>query len=120
MKQLRLYLDQRKEKLKSSIDFLHKDNKFMTEDETKLVINVDKLLGHMGVGIDKQVCLHVFNAILCVRSQEKDSQNVTKSVVKNILKKNQDIIQLVHGNAIDPARIRQADEEFRDCQSVKF
>ena len=44
MKQLRLYLDQRKEKLKSSLDCLHANNEFITEDETKLVINVAKLL----------------------------------------------------------------------------
>ena len=82
MKQLRLYLYQHKEKLKSSLDCLHADNEFMTEDETKLVINVAKLLGHMGMGIDTQVCLYIVNALLCVGFQEKDFQNVTKSVVK--------------------------------------
>ena len=40
----------------------------MTEDETKLVINVDKLLGHMGMGIDTQVCLDVVDAVLRVFS----------------------------------------------------
>ena len=40
--------------------------------------------------------------------------------MKICLKTNQDIIQLVHGNAIDPARIRQDDEEVRDCQFVRL
>ena len=60
----------------------------MIEDEIKLVINVAKLLGHMGMGIDTQVCLDIFNAILRVRIQEKGFMMATKYVIHRILKNN--------------------------------
>ena len=91
----------------------------MTEDEVKLVI-VAKLLGSMGMGIDTQVCLDIVNSILHTRVKEKDFKLVNKSVVQRMLKNNRDAIKLVHGNAIDPARIRQADPEVRDCEFVKL
>ena len=74
----------------------------------------------MGMGIDSQICLDIVNAVLSVRVQEKDFKMVTKSVVQRMLKNHQEIIQLVHGNTIDPARICQADPDMRDCEFVKL
>ena len=119
---LKLHLNVRKENLKASRNKLHESNEFLTEDETKLVINVAKLLRHMGMGmgIDSQIFLDIVNAVLGVRVQEKDFNMVTKSVVQRMLKTHQEIIQLVHGNKIDPDRIRQADPDVRDCEFVKL
>ena len=45
---------------------------------------------------------------------------VNKYVVQSMLKKSREIIQRVHGDAIDPYAIRKADPEVRDCQFVKL
>ena len=100
MNTLRLHLNERNDRLKASLDSLHEKNECMTEDESNLVMNIAKLLGHMGMGIDTQVCLDIVNAVLRVRCQVKEFKMVTKSVVQRMLRNNRETIQLVHGNTM--------------------
>ena len=74
----------------------------------------------MGMGIDTQVCLNIVDTILRTRFEKKDFRMVSRAMVQCILKNNWEAISLVHGNAIDPARIRQADLEVIDYEFVKL
>ena len=103
MQTLGLYLRVKKEKLNTPLEYLHKGNKYLTDDEIEVLVNIAKLLGTMGMGIDRQVCLDIVNAIIQARIDRKNFKYVTKSVVEWMLRNNQEIIKLVHSNAIDLA-----------------
>ena len=98
----------------------HKSNKVMIKDKMQVVVNLVRILGSLGHGIDSAVCLDIINAVLKTRLPSKSDLSVTSSVVERMMKVNSDVIKLVHGNAIDPARMRQADEEVRDTQFYKI
>ena len=68
-------------------------------------------------GLCKAICQGLHDQI---RIDEKDFNLITKSVVQRMLRNNKEIIKLVHGNAIDPARMRQSDAEVRDCEFLKL
>ena len=61
-------------------------NEYTSEEESKVGVNLDKLLGSMGMGIDSQVCLNKVNDILCTRTQETYFKTVNRSIVHHILK----------------------------------
>ena len=67
----------------------------------------------MGLGIDKDTCLYIFNAVISQRIEEKDFQEVTRGVVSWIIKINADLLKLCKGNSIDPKRVRLADKEVQ-------
>ena len=73
--------EEHKDNLKSSLCNLHESNQTTTEEKIKAPVNLAKLLGSMGMGIDSRVCLDTANAVLCSHAQEKDYKMVTKSVV---------------------------------------
>ena len=74
MQTLDLHLKLKKEKLNTSLEYLHKRNEYMTEDEIKVLVNIAKLLGTMGMGIDRQVCLDLVNAIIQTRMDKRTSR----------------------------------------------
>ena len=120
MQTLTEFINQRKKRNTKKMKKLHENNEYLTGDEVLLVINLAKVLGAMGYGIDKSVCLDIITSVLKIRQPAMESIAPTTSVVNLMIKKNNDIIQLVHGNAIDPARIRQATEEVRDAEFYKI
>ena len=120
MQKLDVHLKVKKEMLNTSLKYLYKSNEYLTEDEIKVMVNITKLLGSMCMGIDRQICLDIVNALIRTRVDEKDFKFVTKSIVQRMLRNNEEIIKLVYGTAIDPAQICQADAEVRDCEFVKL
>ena len=119
MKSLKSYLETRNLRHSVKMTKLHKSNEVMTGDEVNLVINLAKILGSMGHGIDTSICLGTINSVLRTRLPSANYISVTSSVVERMLKIHSDVVRLVHGNSIYPAQIRQVDEEVRDIQFYK-
>ena len=55
MKSLKSYLETRNLRHSVKMTQLHKSNEVMTDDEVNLVINLAKILGSMGHGIDTSI-----------------------------------------------------------------
>ena len=45
---------------------------------------------------------------------------ILTSVLDCMMKKHSEFVQLIHGNTVDPARIRQATSEVRDSEFYKI
>ena len=82
MQNLDLHLKLKKEMLNTSLKYLHQSNKYLTEDEIKVMVNITKLLESMGMGIDRQICLDIINAPIRTRTDEKDFKLDNKSIVQ--------------------------------------
>ena len=120
MERLTTYLENQNLQHSAKMKYLHKSNEVMTEDEVNLVVNLAKILGSMGHGIDSSICLAIVNSVVRCHFPSKNYVSITSSVVERMLKNHSEVIRLVHGNSIDPARIRQADVEVRDTQFYKI
>ena len=120
MQHLKCYLETHNLQNTAKMKELHKSNEVTTEDEMKLVLTLANNLGSMGYEIDSTVCLGILNAVLKILLPSTNYCSVTSSVVERMLAKNSDDIKLVHGNTIDPVRIRQADVEVRDAYFYKI
>ena len=121
VEKLKTFLDERDERNSKKMNSLHKNNAYLTDDELLLVANVSKILGAMGYGMEKLMCLNIISSILKTRMPSiLVTLAPTLSVVDRMMKKNKEIIQLVHGNAIDPARIRQSSVDIRDAEFFKI
>ena len=99
---------------------LKRENAVLTGDEIDLVVSTCSELSTMGLGIDEDTCLDVINTILSERINQKDFDEVTRDVVRRLLKKNEQLLNLCKGNLIDPARVRQADEDVMQSLFVKL
>ena len=74
----------------------------------------------MGLGITKALCLDVITAILQTKIEQKDFVYPSMMVLDRILKNNKDLVNLLKGNAIDPAQVQQADINVRDAVFTKI
>ena len=81
-------------------------NRYLTDDEEKLIVNVAIILASMGLGIDKTTCLSIINTILQARIEKIHFKPATMNVLNQIMKKHKELVHLIHGNAVDPARVR--------------
>ena len=114
------YLQERKKKNMKQVQDLNNTKRYLTLDEEELVVSMAQTMSNMGLGIDKTVFLDCINAVLSSRVEKKHFQEATMSVVDRLLKNHKDLISLMHGNAIDAARVRQAKEEVRNSFFVKL
>ena len=105
---------------KKKLATIHHANKALTEDEIELVVSTCQELSIMGLGIDEDTCLSVVNSILKQRIDEKDFVEVTRGVIRRIIKSRKDLLTLMKGNSIDPKRARQAKVDVRDALFVKI
>ena len=119
MKSLKIYLETHNLRHSVKMTQLHKSNEVMTDNEVNLIINLAKILGYMGHGIDTSIFLDIIRSVLRTHLPSANYISITSSVVDRMLKIHFDVVRLVHGNSIDPTRIRQADEEVRDIQFYK-
>ena len=113
-------LDTRKNKHSANIAKLSSDNRYLTEDEETMVVHITNLMAGMGMGIDKDTCLEIIYAVMSCRIASNDISKPTVRVLNDILNRNKLLLKLINGNAIDPARVRQADENVRDSVFIKM
>ena len=92
----------------------------MKDDDFLLTINLAKIHCSMGHGIDRLVCLDIINSVLktCLISME--SVLILSSALDCMMKKNSEVIQIIHGNTINPACILQDGEEVRNAEFYKI
>ena len=64
MQTLDLHLKLKKEKLNTSLQYLHEINEYITEYEIKVMVIMAKLLGSTDMGIDRHICLDIVNALI--------------------------------------------------------
>ena len=119
MDTLTKYLENRTKDHKKKMKDLHKGREYLTDGEVQIVLHLAKILGSMGYGIDKAVCNDIITSIIKIRLPTMDVQ-VSPSVLDLMMKKHSEFVQLIHGNAVDPARIRQATSEVRDSEFYKI
>ena len=74
----------------------------------------------MGLGIDQETTLAVVNGILVCRIGKKEFTPVTMKIVLRLIKKHSTLLNLLKGNAIDPARVRQATEDLCNAMYTKL
>lgn len=91
MDMLTEYLENRTQKHKNKMRDLHKSNEYLTDDEVQLVLNVAQILGSMGYGIDKAVCLDIITSIIKIRLPTMDVQ-VSPSVLDLMTKKHSEFV----------------------------
>ena len=120
MNAIKKHLNHRGEKSKNHLYKMSSSNRYLTNDEEKLVINMAKLMSTIGLGLEKQICLDIINAIIQSRIEMKDFKPATMSVLDLMIKKNKELVKLLSGNAIDAARVRQADADVRDSFFVRL
>ena len=114
------HLKKKGERESFHMNSLKKLNTVLTGDEINLITSTCGELSSMGLGIDEDTCLHVVNTVLEQRIDERDFVEVTRGVVHRLLKNNAELLKLCKGNSIDPARVRQADEEVLKTLFVKL
>ena len=114
MKTLDVFLDARKDRRSRNIAKCSKENCYLTEDEEKMIVHIASLMAGMGMGISKQTCLDIISAVMKSRNDSKDHSEPTVRVLDRILSNNDKLLKLISGNAIDPARVCQADANMRD------
>ena len=120
MKTLEKFLDACKNACNSDITRCRKENRYLTADEENMIVHIAKLMADMGVGICKTTCLHIIGAIMSSRNDSGDHTEPTVYVLDGILCNNNKLLKLISGNAIDPARVRQADANIRASVFVKI
>ena len=120
MDELTKYLESRKQTHKHKMEELHKSHEYLTDDEVNLVITLAKLLASMGYGIDRTTGTDIITSVLKSRLQLNECLAISPSVLNLMMKRHSEIVTLIHGNAIDPARIRQATVEVRDAEFFKI
>ena len=59
MQSLKSYLDTRHRRTTERMKSLHRSNKVLTEDEMLVVVNLARILGSLGHGIDSAICLDI-------------------------------------------------------------
>ena len=114
------FLSNRKHQKDISLKKLHVSNKSLTNDEEMFIVHTAKIMAGLGMGLEKSSCLKMINTVIKSRVEDKDFIPVTMTVLDNLLKKNSTILGLISGNTIDPARVRQADENVRDTEFIKL
>ena len=114
------YFSRRKIGQKSHLEKMIEDNSVLTDDEEMLVVKTCQLLSNMGLGIDRDTTLEVVNGILACRIEKKCFTPVTRGVITRLIKKHSNLLNLLKGNAIDPARVRQATEDVRNAMYTKL
>ena len=114
------HLQKKKELASSSLKKLHEDNRVLTPDEVKVLVDTATMMANMGLGIDPDTCLEIVNSILKKRIEAGVFVPTTIGVVKRIIANNSNLLRLVRGNSIDTKRVRQADKDVRNAMFVKL
>ena len=70
------------------MDKLHEENRVLTSDEVKLLVQTCKLMFSMGLGIDPDTCLDIVNAIISKIIEQKHFWSVCRGVVYRIIAAN--------------------------------
>ena len=118
----KLLVHLRKKKLKAAeqLNSVHEENRVLTSDEIKLLVDTTTMMANMGLGIDPETCLDVVNEILKKMIEIAAFVPVSIGVVKRIIAHNSHLLRLVRGNSIDTKRVRQADKDVRNAMFVKL
>ena len=105
---------------KGMLDKLCYDNCVLTKDEEKTIVETCRFLSVCGIEIDRDTCLDVINEVLKVRIQDKEFDSVKRGVVNRLISRNKELLGMFSGNALDPARVRQAHVDVKDALFVKL
>ena len=85
-----------------------------------MIVHIVNLIAGMDMGICKTSCLEMISAVVSSRNDSKDYIKLIVKLPNGILRNNKILLKLILGNAIDPARVRQANKNVRDSVFVKM
>ena len=114
------HLKEKKKSCSQRMMVLHEDNRVLTPDEVKLLVDTCTMMANMGLGINPDTCLEVVNELIKKRVELGDFKPVTMGVVKRFIANNSNLLRLIRGNSIDTKRVRQADKDVRNAIFVKL
>ena len=117
---LQRYFQQKNLHAKTLLQNMSNGNFILTGDEKNLMVKTCQMLSNMGIGLDQDTALDVINNILQVRIEDKHFKQATRGVVRRLVAENSTLLNLLKGNALDPARVRQATEDVRNAMFVRL
>jgi hypothetical protein len=94
--------------------------RYLTELEEKNCVHFALMIGRSGRGIDRDELLDIINGVINIDVDEREREQATEKVVKDILRKNPDLMKLVNAGSLDPLRAKKANEKTRDTVFSKL
>jgi hypothetical protein len=77
-------------------------------------------MGKAGWGVDRDELLVMINNVINIGVDERERQEATEKVVKDVLRKHPDLMKLVDSGSLDPLRSKKANEKTRDTVFSKL
>ena len=95
-------------------------NRYITELEEKQFVHLALAIGKAGRGVDRDELLGMINEVINIDVDEREKEEATEKVVKDILKRHPDLMKLVNAGSVDPLRAKKANKKTRDTVFSKL
>jgi hypothetical protein len=108
--------EHKKQNIKKSRKELHKKNRTLTEHQEKYLFDLISIMGNGGHGFDKEEILSVTQVLAKISF----GSQITMSVVKNFLDRNEELLGGFLSSGIDVVRANQANDYVRRSYFTKL
>jgi hypothetical protein len=78
------------------------------------------MIGKSGRGVDRDELLEMINGVINIDVDEREREEATEKVVKDILRRHPDLMKLVNAGSVDPLRAKKANTKTRDTVFSKL
>jgi hypothetical protein len=95
-------------------------NRYLTEQEEKTIVHMALAIGKAGRGVDRDELLEMINSVVNNSVDEREREQATEKVVKDILARHPLLMKLVNAGSLDPLRAKKANKKTRDTVFSKL
>jgi hypothetical protein len=114
------YIAKVKNNAKTRITSAIESRRFLTEQEEDNLVYLCLSLGKAGRGVDRDELLQMVNKLINVGLDNREQENATQKVVRDILERHPTLTKLVNAGGLDPQRAKKANEKTRDTVFCKL
>lgn len=94
--------------------------RFLTEQEEGSLVHLCLAFGKAGRGVDRDELLQMVNELINIGLDEREREEATEKVVRDILERHPDLTKLVNAGSLDPLRAKKANVKTRDTVFCKL
>jgi hypothetical protein len=114
------YADKVKKNAKERISTAIESRRFLSEHEESALVHNCLCWGKAGRGVDRDELLQLVNGVINIGLDEREREEATEKVVRDILERHPDLTKLVNAGSLDPLRAKKANVKTRDTVFCKL
>jgi hypothetical protein len=95
-------------------------HRYIAEQEEKTFVHMALATGKAGREVDRDELLQMITSVINVDVDDREKEEATDKVVRDILKRHPDLMKLVNAGSLDPLRAKKANKKARDTVFFKL